>query len=140
MAELQQLARTLRQEGHGWDRADWADWVAGLLTAVVPFRATLLMPCIPRRGRSQEAVLLHDIIGDPFRPVTIRPDWLAWDDGRVLSLARTIYDQRTFDLLPVLADALEDAGCDNAEVLGHCRRDGEHMRGCWVVDLLLGKE
>ena len=55
------------------------------------------------------------------------------------SLANLIYDERAFDRLPILADALEDAGCDDADILRHCREPGEHVRGCWVVDLLLGK-
>ena len=50
-----------------------------------------------------------------------------------------IDDDRAFDRLPVLADALQDAGCDNADILTHCRSGGEHVRGCWVLDLLLGK-
>ncbi len=55
------------------------------------------------------------------------------------ALARSIYDDRAFDRLPVLADALEDAGCTDAAILDHCRGPGPHVRGCWVVDLILGK-
>jgi hypothetical protein len=73
----------------------------------------------------------------PFRPVSIHP---AWRSATVTSLAQAIYDERAFDRLPILADALEDAGCTNADLLGHCRGGGEHVRGCWVVDLVLGKE
>jgi hypothetical protein len=65
--------------------------------------------------------------------------WLSWNDGIVPKLAQAIYDDRVFDRLPILADALEEAGCTNADILNHCRRPGEHVRGCWVVDLLLGK-
>ena len=54
-------------------------------------------------------------------------------------MAQSIYDARAFDRLPLLADALEDAGCADADILSHCRTPGEHVRGCWVVDLLLGK-
>jgi hypothetical protein len=57
-----------------------------------------------------------------------------------VSLATGIYDERAFDRLPILADALEEAGCDNADVLAHCRGDGPHARGCWVVDGVLGRE
>ena len=57
----------------------------------------------------------------------------------VINLAQAIYDDRAFDRMPILADALEDAGCDNADILAHCRQPGEHFRGCWVVDLVLGK-
>jgi hypothetical protein len=64
----------------------------------------------------------------------------AWRTANVTALAQAIYDERAFDRLPSLADALEDAGCDNQDILQHCRSGGEHVRGCWVVDLLLGKE
>jgi hypothetical protein len=84
--------------------------------------------------------LLRDIFGNPFRRVAIDPSWLTWNVGMTPQLAQTIYDERRFQDLPVLADALEEAGCTNAAILAHCRQPGEHVRGCWVVDLLLGKE
>jgi hypothetical protein len=105
---------------------------------------------IPRRDedsvevkQSQEAYyaeLLRCIIGNPFRPVVADPGWLIWHDGLVVSMARQMYDSRDFSDMPVLADALEEAGCDNADILAHCRSEGSHVRGCWVVDALLGKE
>lgn len=76
------------------------------------------------------------IFGNPFRPVALDPGWRT---EAVVGLATGIYADRAFARLPVLADALEDAGCANADVLGHCRGPGPHARGCWVVDLLLGK-
>ncbi|MFO0797467.1 MAG: hypothetical protein U0804_08310 [Gemmataceae bacterium] len=79
---------------------------------------------------------IRDILGNPFRPVALDP---AWRTEAVVGLATGIYADRAFDRLPVLADALEDAGCADADVLGHCRGPGPHARGCWVVDLLLGK-
>lgn len=85
-------------------------------------------------------VLLRDIFGNPIRPVIIDPAWLAWNNGTVVNLAQGIYDERAFDRMPILADALEDAGCHNDDILLHCRGGGEHVRGCWAVDLLLGKE
>lgn len=84
--------------------------------------------------------LLWDVMGNPFRPVAVDQCWLAWKDGTAVKLAQAIYHDRAFDRLLVLADALEEAGCDNAEILAHCRQPGEHVRGCWVVDLVLGKE
>ena len=86
-------------------------------------------------GRWQ-SVIVRDIFGNPFRPVTPDPAWLT---PAVVALAHTIYDGRAFDRMPELADALETAGCDDADVLDHCRNGGEHVRGCWVVDLVLGK-
>jgi len=84
-----------------------------------------------------EPTILRDIFGNPFRPITIDPRWLT---STVIDLARTIYDEKAFDRMPALADALKDAGCDNDEILSHCRNEGPHVRGCWVVDLLLAKE
>jgi hypothetical protein len=83
-----------------------------------------------------QADLFRDIIGNPFRPVTLDP---AWRTGTAASLAEGMYESRDFSPMPILADALQDAGCDNEDMLGHCRGDGPHVRGCWVVDLLLGK-
>ncbi len=89
--------------------------------------------------RPQQLRLVHEVFGNPFRLPTIKPAWVAWNGGTVVKLARGIYDDRAFDRLPVLADALEEAGCDNPVILNHCRQPGPHVRGCWVVDLLLGK-
>ncbi len=90
--------------------------------------------------RAAHCVLLREVLGNPFRTVAVSSAWLAWEGGTVRRLARALYDERAFDRLPVLADALEEAGCDNADVLNHCRGPGEHVRGCWVLDLLLGRE
>ena len=85
--------------------------------------------------------MLRDIVGNPFRlPPAIEPAWLVWNDGTIRKIVQAIYEERAFDRLPILADALEDTGCDNVELLAHCRGDGPHVRGCWVVDLLLGKQ
>lgn len=86
--------------------------------------------------QSQQCHILRDIFGNPFHPVTVDPLWLI---PTVTTLARIIYDERTFDQLPDLADALEAAGCTNEEILAHCRTAEEHVRGCWVLDLLLGR-
>jgi hypothetical protein len=88
-----------------------------------------------------QAALVRDIFGLlPFRPVTIPQSSLVWNDGTVVTLAKAIYQDRAIDRLPILADALEEAGCDTADILAHCRQPGEHVRGCWAVDLILGKE
>jgi len=91
--------------------------------------------------------LLRDIFGPlPFRPVSLSPAVRTWNDATVVRLAQAAYDERqmpagTLDngRLAVLADALEEAGCQDADILGHCRSGGEHVRGCWVIDLLLGR-
>jgi len=80
--------------------------------------------------------LFRDVAGNPFRPVTLDP---AWQTPTVTALARQVYESRDFSAMPILADALQDAGCDDEDVLDHCRGPGPHVRGCWVVDLVLGK-
>ncbi len=84
-----------------------------------------------------QADVLRDIFGNPFRPISLNLSWLT---PTVKQLAVAIYEQRQFDKMPLLGDALEEAGCDNEDVLQHCRGGGEHVRGCWVVDKVLGKE
>jgi hypothetical protein len=99
-----------------------------------------LSAIVPQHQVAEQAAqsrLIRDIFGNPFRPVTFDS---AWRTANVLGLAQTIYDARAFDRMPILADALEDAGCTSAEILTHCRQPGDHVRGCWVVDLILGKE
>jgi hypothetical protein len=87
--------------------------------------------------RAAQATLCRDVFGNPFRLAVLDAGCHAWHGGTVARLAGAIYEERVFDRLPILADALEDAGCTDAEILSHCRSGGEHVRGCWVVDLLL---
>jgi hypothetical protein len=89
-----------------------------------------------RAEQAMHSLLVEDIFGNPFRPAAVDPSWLT---STVVALARGIYEERAFDRMPILADALQDAGCDNDDVLNHCRGPGPHVRGCWVVDLVLGK-
>jgi hypothetical protein len=91
--------------------------------------------------------LIRDILGNPFRPASLDSAWLTWHDGTITRLAQAIYEDRQLPAghlntsrLAVLADALEDAGCTDEDILDHCRGEGPHVRGCWVVDLLLGKD
>jgi len=91
-------------------------------------------------ARREQTDLLREIIGNPFRSVAIDPAWLAWKDATVRNLAEAVYEERAFTDLPVLADALEEAGCTNQDIVNHCRGPGPHLRGCWVVDLVLGKQ
>jgi hypothetical protein len=80
--------------------------------------------------------LIREVVGNPFRPVAFDP---AWRTSTAVALAQQMYDSRDFGVMPILGDALQDAGCDNDDILDHCRGDGPHVRGCWVVDLVLGK-
>jgi hypothetical protein len=79
--------------------------------------------------------LIREVFGNPFRRIRVNPAWLT---STVTELARGIYEEGAFDRLPILADALQDAGCEDADILDHCRSAGPHVRGCWVVDLVLG--
>jgi hypothetical protein len=89
----------------------------------------------------KQAAIVRDLFANPFRRLPfVRSDTRAWNDSTIPKIAQAIYDEPAFDRLPVLADALEDAGCDDADILKHCRGEGPHLRGCWVVDLLLGKQ
>jgi hypothetical protein len=97
-------------------------------------------------ARRKEVGFLRELFGNPFHPVALAPAVLAWNDATVVRLAQAAYDERHMPegtlengRLAVLADALEEAGCRDADILGHCRSGGEHVRGCWVIDLLLGK-
>jgi hypothetical protein len=87
--------------------------------------------------RKARSVLVREIFGNPLRPAVLDSIWLT---STVSALARAIYTDRAFDRMPILADTLEDAGCTDAGILEHCRGGGEHVRGCWVVDLLLAKD
>ncbi len=101
--------------------------------------ATFIDHPAPREKHAPRlARLLREVFGPlPFREVAAEPGWFTSD---VVALAEGIYEERAFDRLPILTDALQDAGCENEEVLQHCRVEGwEHVRGCWVVDLLLGR-
>jgi hypothetical protein len=102
---------------------------------------------VDRGGYAAQAEFLRDIFGNPFRPVTIPPAVLAWNDATVVRLAQAAYEGRQLPSglldnarLAVLADSLEEAGCTNSDILAHCRHPGPHVRGCWAVDLILAKE
>jgi hypothetical protein len=89
-------------------------------------------------GETGYATILRDLFGPmPFRPLTVDP---CWAKANVVSLAQVAYDQQVFDHLPILADALEDAGCTDSDILSHLRGPGPHVRGCFVVDIILSKD
>jgi hypothetical protein len=145
----------------GVDRQGWSFGAAGCAVGVPAFHAAergsgnallLAVERIPpevdglrnrardeamRSEGDQQSALLRDIFGNPYCPVAIEPRWQSAD---TVALARGIYEDRAFDRLPLLADALLDAGCADDQVIDHCRSEGPHVRGCWVVDLVLGKE
>jgi hypothetical protein len=86
--------------------------------------------------RAAQAALVRDVFGNPFRPRQVDPHWASRGDAAVAKLALAIYDEHRFEDMPILADALEDAGCRDEEILAHCRGGGGHVRGCWLLDLV----
>lgn len=111
----------------------------------------------------EQADLVRELFGNPFRRVRVigthlrgriagwpdekKPEeilfvreWLHWHEGLIVQLADAIHEERAFERLPILADALEDAGCEVSEILAHLREPGCHQRGCWVLDLIRGRE
>jgi hypothetical protein len=95
--------------------------------------------CDPAELQHQ-ADLLRCLFGThPFQRKLIDSTWLDWDVGTVVQIARAVHEQDAFDRMPILGDALEEAGCTDLDILGHCRGVGPHIRGCWVVNLILGQ-
>jgi hypothetical protein len=106
-----------------------------------PFRWPLPIPATVEIERMTHADILRCAFGNPFRlPVSLDLSILHWNDGLIGKLTETIYQERAFDRLPVLADALEDAGCLDADLMNHCRKPGLHDRGCWALDSILAKK
>jgi hypothetical protein len=151
LADKNDLATASKVNGEALERnglagvsgpANYAQFCAWLTTRTPGMSAEMYTPWVfnDEAERERQASILLDLFGNPFRSVKLNRAWLAWNDATILHIAQAIYDQRAFDRMRKLADALEDAGCDNADILKHCREPGEHVRGCWVIDLLLGKE
>jgi hypothetical protein len=143
------VGRVHRTYEAGRGSAPWAAafaWAWSQVVRQVTERGVSPEEAETRRGalmqaeHARQAGLFRCVVGNPFRPVpAVAPAWLTWHDGLVRTMAQTIYAERRFDEAPVLADALEDAGCGDGDLLGHLRGPGPHCRGCWVPDLLLGK-
>jgi hypothetical protein len=86
---------------------------------------------------ARHAEIMRDVLGNPFQRFAVKR---AWFTETVVALARQAYQSEDFSLMPILADALQEAGCENDDILNHCRDTKQiHVRGCWVVDLVLGK-
>jgi hypothetical protein len=94
---------------------------------------------LSKREMVRQAIVLREIVGNPFRVIVVEESWKQWHGCCLARLARDIYDTRTFQDVPILGDMLEDAGCTEASLLDHCRMDSRHALGCWVLDGILGK-
>jgi hypothetical protein len=119
-AAKEQVAPPEVAPAHYEDMSEYED----ALLALVPARGA-------RAARARPAGWLREVFGNPFAPAPFDP---AWRTATVSALAEGVYADRAFDRLPVLADALEEAGCSDAELLHHCRERGRHDRGCWALD------
>ena len=115
-----------------------ASRATGKRAAVATVRAT---------AYGHQAMLIRDIFGNPFQTKNLRSIWihqckrvLLWNSATVLAIAQSIYAEKCWDQLPILADAMEDAGCTVQPMLQHLRGPGPHARGCWVVDTIRGKD
>ncbi len=95
---------------------------------------------IKRSEQAHQLSVLRDIVGNPFSRAVANPRWQRWGGGLIRTLAAAIYEERRFADLPVLADALEEAGCRDATILQHARSGGSHARGCWLLDHILNQE
>lgn len=132
---------------YGGETDLWREVAAVELAATEePEPTVVLMACLrATNGQSPEAdeerwqaAVLRDVFGNPFRPVEFDP---VWRTDTAQTLARQMYDSRDFGAMPILADALQDAGCENEDVLNHCRDANQpHVRGCWVLDAVLGRD
>jgi hypothetical protein len=145
MAHVRDAARATSTDARGISHSGrkGAGYDAALCTAIgkmwhmrTVLESTQLLATRPGY-RHLQCDVTRDIFGNPSRPVAVDPSWLT---STVVALAEGIYQERAFDRLPILADALMDAGCDSADLLDHCRSDGPHVRGCWVIDLLTGRK
>lgn len=128
-----------------------ANWRANLVAQHAtspsnPFRSACMLlenrNTLPwKGGKKSIASLIREIFAFPSgSAMTIDASIISWSDGTIPKLAQAIYEERAFDRMPILGDAFEEADCHNAKILSHCRQQEEHVRGCWVVDMILGKQ
>jgi hypothetical protein len=111
---------------------------------VVSAYSWMCVPCEPyatAEARIQQRLVrcAREVFGNPFRPVLYEPGWLAWNDSIIVKLAQSIDEEKAYQRMGILGDALEEAGCTDSAMLDHCRKATRHHRGCWLVDGLLGK-
>jgi hypothetical protein len=95
---------------------------------------------LSKNEQQQMAEILREIVGDPFVETHLDPALLRWHDGAIPIIARSCYDSGDFSQIGILGDALEEAGCSDRAIVEHVRNSQNHYRGCWVVDLILGKK
>jgi hypothetical protein len=140
LAAVRKLARGFQRQAMQRDVGMGAGAVQAVASVAHPSAFTAAQRVVRAILPERATHAIQEIIGNPFLPLPTPPAAiLNWNCGTVVKLAQTIYDEHAFDRLPILADALEDAGCTDQDILAHLRDTGPHTRGCWPVDLLLGK-
>jgi hypothetical protein len=138
---LDYAARAAVQAATVWSRMEVSAAVLAAGLAPLAVREREVATGMIAEAQGSFCALARDILGNPFRPAPrIDPPWLAWNEGIVTRTARAVYEERAFERLPLLADALGEAGCVDEQILSHLREPGPHARGCWVLDRILGKE
>jgi hypothetical protein len=144
--ELDSLVAVARQAARSSKDQNIACAIADLILRKPWDAAIVFFQLLVKEDCSAARAFVADIFGNPFRPVTISRALLAWNDAVVVRLAQIAYEDRHLPKdtlnntrLLILADALEEAGCMDMDILSHLRGPGPHVRGCWVVDLCLGK-
>jgi len=141
LAAAFQTARAVEPVGNAGQAAAIAAAPSGNLARAAVQAALAVEPRRWGAERAAQAALVRDLFGNPFRPApTLEAAWRLANGVAVVQLARVIYRERAFDRLPELADALDAAGCADADVLGHGRSPGPHAAGCWLVDFVVGNE
>lgn len=125
-----------------WAFTHHATWKAARVDGIITAEAAsdpkgFFWKSTEKAELTMQANFLGDLAGVPARAAAIEP---FWRNAATMKLAQTMYDSRCFDRMPILADALQAAGCNNSDILEHCRRPGVHVRGCWVLDMLLKRE
>jgi hypothetical protein len=126
------LIGSVRCMRSGWEIAAAVAEAAQALGCYIP-------PASRTAVRAGQCDLAREVFGNPLRPSPFDPAWAQRNDGAVRKLATTIYEEKSFEGMPILADALIDAGCEDTAIIAHCQTGGDHGRGCWVIDGLLGR-
>jgi len=124
-----QMAWQAAEWAHSYDESRKRQRIAAARPRAVKYHTA-------REEDAAVTTVVREVFGNPFLPAPFDPRWRTTD---VTGVARGMYDDRAFDRFPILTDALLDAGCDSEMVLAHCRGTGPHVRGCWVIDLVLGR-
>jgi hypothetical protein len=139
LAAVRRVATQFQRQSRQWRVVMGAGAVGNVSAVAHPSAFAAAQGILPTVVPDVAIHGLGEVFGNPYQPAVVDPSWLSWNEGTVVKLAQSIYSDRAFDRLPILADALEESGCYDAGILAHCRGPGPHVLGCFVLDALLGK-